>query len=417
MSKLLAKVLLASIFTGLLIIYSALPGWSPAQAATAVTVCGAGASSANCVKPNSDGTISVTTSASSFIPKGAATLAVTGTTANVALPTSDATLIIQNVGAQNAFFNLGVGNGTTATTSNFSLPSGATISLGIGSNTYLAAITATGSTTLNLIQGTGAPQISGNTGPSGQVTSANSNGIVTSSDEPNIGVPGNAACGTDAGSCTLNAKLSRIAQNITSGTTTLVANNADAVAAAANSSIPSASYNFGFNGSTWDRLQVDGSKNLKVVNGSPGQTTMSASAPVTIASDQAAFPVNPAATTTGGVPTTYIPTIGASDNHANVKNGAGNAYFIMIGNNSSTINYWRLYDAGSGFNGCGSATNIKAWGIIPGNSTNGGGIVMNFGTMGLHFSTGISICVTSGFGQTDTTNATATAIALTLGYD
>jgi hypothetical protein len=40
--------------------------------------------------------------------------------------------------------------------------------------------------------------------------------------------------------------------------------NADAVATNT-ASVPAASYNYGFNGTTWDRLQVDASKNLKVL--------------------------------------------------------------------------------------------------------------------------------------------------------
>lgn len=35
---------------------------------------------------------------------------------------------------------------------------------------------------------------------------------------------------------------------------------------------------------------------------------------------------------------------------------------------------------------------------------------------GITFSTGISICVTGGYGQTNTTNATASAISLNVGY-
>src|SRR5579864_6095108 len=45
-----------------------------------------------------------------------------------------------------------------------------------------------------------------------------------------------------------------------------VSNASDAVATGSISS-PSIAYNFGFNGTTWDRLQVDGSKQLKVIDG------------------------------------------------------------------------------------------------------------------------------------------------------
>lgn len=106
---------------------------------------------------------------------------------------------------------------------------------------------------------------------------------------------------------------------------------------------------------------------------------------------------------------------GASDNHVNIKNGAGVVYHIAGFNNSATINYWRLYNAATGFNGCNSATNLIMSGIIPGNSTNAGGFVQDI-AKGVTFSTGISICITSAYGQTATTSATASAIEFNVGY-
>jgi hypothetical protein len=49
-----------------------------------------------------------------------------------------------------------------------------------------------------------------------------------------------------------------------SGVSLVASNNADAVAAAALSTMGVSSFIYGFNGATFDRLQVDGSKNLKV---------------------------------------------------------------------------------------------------------------------------------------------------------
>ena len=57
-----------------------------------------------------------------------------------------------------------------------------------------------------------------------------------------------------------------IAGNITvslGGTTS----NASSGVATSSTNNPSVSYNYGFNGTTWDQLQVDGSKNLTVVEG------------------------------------------------------------------------------------------------------------------------------------------------------
>lgn len=111
---------------------------------------------------------------------------------------------------------------------------------------------------------------------------------------------------------------------------------------------------------------------------------------------------------------TYFVQPAASDNHVNIKNGSGNVYKITATNNSATINYLRLYDAATGFNGCNSATNIKYQMAIPA-STSGTGFVDQW-NQGMQFSTGISICVTSGYATNDTTNATASAMSVNIGY-
>lgn len=118
--------------------------------------------------------------------------------------------------------------------------------------------------------------------------------------------------------------------------------------------------------------------------------------------------------TSGGLTTFFLqPT--ASDNHTNVKNGAGQVYWVLAENNSATVNYLRLYNAATGFNGCASATNLVTQIQIPANTAVGGvNIALPFG---IPFSTGISICVTSGYATTDATNATATAMSLTIGYN
>ncbi len=75
-------------------------------------------------------------------------LAVTSSTGNVALPAGQAVLI-SNTGSVMAFLALGIGNTTTATTAGIAVPGPGQISFGVGANTYLAAITASGTTTLN----------------------------------------------------------------------------------------------------------------------------------------------------------------------------------------------------------------------------------------------------------------------------
>jgi hypothetical protein len=102
----------------------------------------------------------------------------------------------------------------------------------------------------------------------------------------------------------------------------------------------------------------------------------------------------------------------ASDNHQVVKNGAGTLYGFTVTNNSATVNYIRFYNAGTGFNGCNSATNAIKQYAIPA-STSVGGISVHY-TVGIAFSAGISICVTSGYALTDTTAATAGAMSVNI---
>jgi hypothetical protein len=127
------------------------------------------------------------------------------------------------------------------------------------------------------------------------------------------------------------------------------------------------------------------------------------------------LPVNLLPVTAGGLTVYHVqPT--ASDNHANIKNGAGQVYKISVTGNATqtTVQYLRLYNAASGFNGCNSATNIIYSNAIP-FSTNGAGLVDAW-PEGMPFSTGISICVTGGYGDNDTTNATASAMNVNIGY-
>ena len=117
--------------------------------------------------------------------------------------------------------------------------------------------------------------------------------------------------------------------------------------------------------------------------------------------------------TTGGLSTYFVqPT--ASDNHVVIKNGAGQVYYVMVFNNSATVNYVRLYDAGTGFNGCNSATGLITQMQVPASVSVGGAMIPI--DAGASFATGISICITSGYATTDVTNATASAMSITVGY-
>ncbi len=202
-----------------------------------------------------------------------------------------------------------------------------------------------------------------------------------------LGAVGSSTCATDTGSCNLNAKLSRIAERLTaviSATAATIADGADVTQGA----IADAAY--------------AGSGNATVISALKGIYAIAATSSTVVP------------TTTGGLAVYFVqPT--ASDNHVVIKAGAGQVYKVTATNNSATINYLRLYNATTGFNGCNSATNLVYQALIPGNSTNGAGLSDSW-ELGIAFATGISICVTSGYAATDTTNATASAMSVNIGY-
>src|SRR5258708_2553814 len=185
------------------------------------------------------------------------------------------------------------------------------------------------------------------------------------------------------------------------------ADNADGVAAVATGLGATVGYGYVWNGATWDRQPGSAGNgatvNLKAVNGGAlalGQTTMSASLPVAIASNQANLPTNlaqiaGAATATGhgtatGALRVELPTDGTgvmglaagtnvvgqvglvpvtsgglsvgSSQVANnttaivVKASAGQLYGLEVFNNSATIAYVKLYNATSAT--CGSGTPV-----------------------------------------------------------
>jgi hypothetical protein len=95
----------------------------------------------------------------------------------------------------------------------------------------------------------------GGGGGGGAVTIANGADVA-------LGSTTDSACGTSTGTCSLIA-LIKYLNSIgipVSGTTS----NASSGVATSSTNIPSVSYNYAFNGTTWDQLQDDASKNLKV---------------------------------------------------------------------------------------------------------------------------------------------------------
>jgi hypothetical protein len=117
---------------------------------------------------------------------------------------------------------------------------------------------------------------------------------------------------------------------------------------------------------------------------------------------------------TGGL-TTFFLQPAATTNATNIKASPGQVYHIAISSNAAltTVNYIRFYDVTTAPT-CSSATSLKYQLAIP-FATGAAGYVEDI-AMGLTFPTGIGICVSGGYATTDTTNATASAISINIGY-
>jgi hypothetical protein len=97
---------------------------------------------------------------SGLTPCASASLSVSGTTSNTQLSTCGPTVLLINITSQEAFYNLGAASNTAATTSNYSLPGNTSVVLNVGqAGLYLAAITATSTATLRIVQGWGYTQL------------------------------------------------------------------------------------------------------------------------------------------------------------------------------------------------------------------------------------------------------------------
>lgn len=147
-----------------------------------------------------------------------------------------------------------------------------------------------------------------------------------------------------------------------------------------------------------DTIQV----NIASATGSAlGQATMGASVPVAIASDQSAFPITLNAATTGGY-STYSVIWPNNTTGVTIKTAAGELGAYNFGN-SDTIDYWaKLYDKATAPT---SADTPLLRIYLP----NLGG--SNLCTIpGVNFTTGLSLRVTGGIADNDTTTVTASKV-------
>ena len=112
--------------------------------------------------------------------------------------------------------------------------------------------------------------------------------------------------------------------------------------------------------------------------------------------------------------TTFFLQPAGTNNSTSIKASAGNVYYVLAMNNSATVNYLRFYNTAVAPT-CTSATGLITQMQIPA-STSVGGVSIPL-PYPINFSTGIGICLTSGYATTDNTNATASAMSLTIGYN
>lgn len=143
-----------------------------------------------------------------------------------------------------------------------------------------------------------------------------------------------------------------------------------------------------------------------------GQAVMASSAPVVLASNQSAIPVQPQAVASGGASVTG--NIAANNTTAVVvKASAGTLYSVQLAGLGSAPAYLKIYNAASAT--CGSGTPVARY-MIPAASTaaNGAGSNIDLGPTGVSYGTGITYCVTTGIADADTTAPAASTFLVNL---
>ena len=111
----------------------------------------------------------VTANSLPFSVVGSSTPITTGASSgNTAIPATSTLAVLTNNGSNDLYYKLGTSNAVTATSTDNLLAAGRSISVGVGTNTYIAAISPGGASTLYVVGGTGgSPSLSGGGGGSG----------------------------------------------------------------------------------------------------------------------------------------------------------------------------------------------------------------------------------------------------------
>lgn len=381
-----------------------------------------------------------------FTPVAAtATLSASTSSSRVALPGSTAGLntVVVNGGLVPVFIVLGDVTATATTASTKVVAPGVPIVLPQGTATYLAGITGSSTATLTIYSGTGWPNIP--ITPPISVTATATTTATAAATPPTVsagpdnpliidlhsalfvqptfagqpvdgthGLPVNCIVGCSGGPADEST--------FTPGTTSVITGGFFQTTATANALTngQAGSVQLTANRAFFVNLRNASGAELGIAAAPLQVSLANTAANATAVKVDGSAVTQPVSGTVGVAPITsgglsvYFVQPTASDNHANIKNGAGQVYHIKATNNSATVNYLRLYNAGTGFNGCNSATNLVDQWAIPAN-TSGAGFVEDI-SLGAAFATGISICVTSGYATTDTTSATASAMSVSIGY-
>jgi len=227
------------------------------------------------VDPTTGLPTSITTTSTAFAPSGNnASLSATTTSSNVSFG-SATTVAVSNTGSNTIYIVFGTTSGVTATTSGYPVFAGQTVFLAAGSNTYVAGITSTGTSTLVVTPGSGVPAITGGGSSSGGAITIASGGVASGAYAAGSIASGAAVSGSiaDLGPYTTANTVAYFLSQIAAGT---AASSTLPIYCANNSSYPS------YTNATNNALSCDLSGNARVVIGN-GSTAVAVKAASTSA--------------------------------------------------------------------------------------------------------------------------------------
>lgn len=247
--------------------------------------------------------------------------------------------------------------------------------------TTIHCIGSGGSTTANMVGGSGLPTGTGGGSGGGSGGSVN----VTQWDTTALGVP------TAYGTAPTTGNYIGVNAYVTNALNALI-NSADSIAPISSvtptaGTSPVNSYLYGFDGTNYDRLRVDANFNLKTV--------------------PQAFPA-------GGWTMKHIVAAG-SDNATNLKSTPGTVHAVEVYGIDAAPAYLKFYNTSSSPT-CGSSTVVKSI-MIPAAPTAANGAGSNAIVLDAAFTTGISYCVVKGIADTDDTSVDATSFIINIDYN